>query len=150
MNDIVNEAKEIACQSHAGQTDKAGYPYIEHVARVAEQVSCCPKVGPEGEAVAWLHDVAEDHPEYESYIFNQMPEIVSWGVTLLNRNRAQTEAAYYREIRGNTISLVVKLADIHDNMDAKRLAMLDVGTASRLHRKYSEALKTLGYYGCTG
>lgn len=36
--DIVERAKELAHRAHAGQVDKAGRPYIEHVARVAETV----------------------------------------------------------------------------------------------------------------
>lgn len=36
--DIVSRAKVLAIRAHAGQVDKAGRPYIEHVARVAEAV----------------------------------------------------------------------------------------------------------------
>src|SRR5699024_8102125 len=60
MTNLITEAKTLAQQAHAGQTDKAGRPYIEHVARVAAQVA----FWPEAEAVAWLHDVVEDHPDY--------------------------------------------------------------------------------------
>lgn len=36
--DIVSMARDLAHRAHAGQVDKAGRPYIEHVARVAESV----------------------------------------------------------------------------------------------------------------
>ncbi len=42
------------------------------------------------------------------------------------------------------IALRVKLADIADNMDEERLALLDPQTANRLRRKYKQALKALG------
>ena len=60
MNDLVERAKDLAHRAHAGQVDKAGRPYIEHVARVAARVAD----DPEAEAVAWLHDVLEDCPDY--------------------------------------------------------------------------------------
>lgn len=52
MRDLVERAKDLAHRAHAGQVDKAGRPYIEHVARVAAAVSD----DPEAEVVAWLHD----------------------------------------------------------------------------------------------
>ncbi len=55
MSELVERAKELARLAHAGQVDKAGRPYIEHVARVAAACSD----DPEAEAVAWLHDVLE-------------------------------------------------------------------------------------------
>lgn len=59
--DVVERAKELAHRAHAGQVDKAGRPYIEHVARVAAAVADDPLA----EAVAWLHDVLEDcDPEF--------------------------------------------------------------------------------------
>ena len=51
MSDLVERAKELAHRAHVWQVDKAGRPYIEHVARVAAAVAD----DPEGEAVAWLH-----------------------------------------------------------------------------------------------
>jgi len=38
MSDLVQRAKELAYRAHAGQVDKAGRQYIEHVARVAQRV----------------------------------------------------------------------------------------------------------------
>ena len=42
------------------------------------------------------------------------------------------------------VALRVKLADIADNADESRLALLDSKTAARLRRKYAEARKALG------
>lgn len=52
----VTVAESIASLRHAGQTDKAGQPYIGHVSRVAANVSG----DHDAETVAWLHDVVED------------------------------------------------------------------------------------------
>lgn len=51
---LVERAKQLAYRAHAGQVDKAGRPYIEHVARVAAAVAD----DPEAEAVAWLSRTA--------------------------------------------------------------------------------------------
>jgi (p)ppGpp synthase/HD superfamily hydrolase len=48
-------AETIAREAHAGQTDQAGAPYIEHVARVAGSLDHF-----SDRAVGWLHDVVED------------------------------------------------------------------------------------------
>lgn len=134
--DLVQQAKDLAHRAHAGQVDKAGRPYIEHVARVA---SACAD-DPEAEAVAWLHDVAEDHPEYYARIAELMPIPILVAVQLLDRNVA---GDYYGRIAANPLALSVKLADIDDNADESRLALLDEKTADRLRRKYARAMDAL-------
>jgi hypothetical protein len=137
MADLVARARDLAHRAHAGQVDKTGRPYIEHVARVAAAVSD----DPEAEAVAWLHDVAEDQPEYYARIAELMPIPILVAVHLLDRNVA---GDYYGRIAANPLALRVKLADIADNADESRLALLDEKTADRLRRKYANARKLLG------
>lgn len=139
MNDIVERAKDLAHRAHAGQVDKAGRPYIEHVARVAAAVAD----DPEAEAVAWLHDVAEDAPEFNGEVV-RFPDYVFFAVTRLTRVRGLPDDAYYQRIRQNELALRVKLADIADNADESRLALLDEATANRLRRKYAKAREALG------
>lgn len=51
--------EDIARTAHATQTDKAGRPYTEHLAAVAEGVRT--RGGDEEQiAAAWLHDAVED------------------------------------------------------------------------------------------
>ena len=50
---------------------------------------------------------------------------------------------YYTRIRANPLALRVKLADIADNADESRLALLDEKTAARLRRKYANARKAV-------
>lgn len=136
MTSLVERAKDLAHRAHAGQVDKAGRPYIEHVARVAAAVSD----DPEAEAVAWLHDVAEDCPAHEHEI-NHFPVPIQ--IAVLRVTRMGGDAGYYQGIRQNRLSLRVKLADIADNADESRLALLDEKTADRLRRKYAKALAAL-------
>lgn len=141
MGDLVQRAKDLAHRAHAGQVDKAGRPYIEHVARVA--AACADD--PEAEAVAWLHDVLEDAPEF----WHEAERSILWqrqqaAVIALSRQFAGSAEGYYAGIRANPLALRVKLADIADNADESRLALLDEKTADRLRRKYAKARKALG------
>ncbi len=137
MDDLVQRAKDLAHRAHAGQVDKAGRPYIEHVARVAAAVSD----DPEAEAVAWLHDVIEDAREYEGEVLD-FPDRVVLSVYCISRG-IRFQFAYYAGIRSDPLALRVKLADIADNADESRLALLDDKTANRLRRKYANAIKQL-------
>lgn len=139
MRDLVERAKALAYRAHEGQVDKAGRPYIEHVARVAASVSD----DPEAEAGAWMHDILEDAPAFMTEVC-AMPEIPYEIAYLLNRHTALHEREYYARIRNFPLALRVKLADIADNMDEARLALLDDKTAARLRRKYAKAMAALG------
>ena len=136
----VERAKALAHEAHAGQTDKAGEPYINHVARVAAAVSDDPLA----ECVAWLHDVLEDcPPEYCNRLLFDYPVEIFRLVSALTRWKYRPRT-YYARIRESHVSLRVKLADIADNSDPERLAKLDAETADRLRRKYAKALRILG------
>lgn len=136
--DLVERAKDLAYRAHAGQVDKAGRPYIEHVARVAAAVSD----DPEAEAIAWLHDVVEDCPKFAERLWD-FP-ISTWeSVSRLTRNSLNSDKAYYFNIQSDPIALRVKLADIADNSNEERLALLNKATADRLRKKYAKAMKAL-------
>src|SRR6185437_8897156 len=119
---LVERARELAHRAHAGQVDKAGRPYIEHVARVAAAVSD----DPVAEAVAWLHDVIEDcAEEFDSEIDLNFPGEINLLVGYLTRDASVSPDEYYSMIRKNRIATRVKLADIADNSSDERLALLD-------------------------
>lgn len=136
---LVERAKQLAYRAHAGQVDKAGRPYIEHVARVAAAVAD----DPEAEAVAWLHDVTEDAPQFEDAVFDLMPPRLYGACLLLDRSGGARARDYYQRITEDAIALRVKLADVADNADESRLALLDEATADRLRRKYAHAMQRL-------
>ena len=114
MHELVARAQDIARRAHAGQTDKAGLPYIQHVARVAAAVAD----DPQAESVAWLHDVLEDCSDWvraHEAEFTAFPGHILDAVQLLTRSTETPDAAYYAGIRDNRLALRVKLADIADN-----------------------------------
>ncbi|WMJ69635.1 HD domain-containing protein [Stenotrophomonas sp. 24(2023)] len=137
--DWVVEARTLACEAHAGQQDKAGLPYIEHVARVAAAIHD----DDTAKAAAWLHDVVEDYPQYTARL-QVFPAPVREIVTLLNRHSAADAQQYYARIRQHPQALKVKLADIADNAHPRRLLQLPPAVAERLRGKYAAALAALG------
>lgn len=137
--DWVAQARALASEAHAGQQDKAGQPYIEHVARVAAAIDD----DATAKAAAWLHDVVEDCPQYAPRLA-AFPAPVREIVALLNRHGAADAQQYYAGIRQHPRALKVKLADIADNAHPRRLLQLPPEVADRLRGKYAAALAALG------
>jgi hypothetical protein len=58
--------------------------------------------------------------------------------------RIAVDDAYYRRIASDPLAREVKLADIADNTDPVRTALLDPATRDRLAGKYDHARRALG------
>lgn len=132
-------AKAIATIAHRFQTDKIGVAYIEHPRRVAARLT-----DPTHVAAAWLHDVIEDcGVTADDLIAAGISQEVVDAVVLLTRTDANKGDGYYLAIRKNRIALAVKLADIEDNMDPRRTALLTAEKRERLAAKYAHASELL-------
>lgn len=135
--DIVQLAQGIAAVAHRGQVDKVGEPYIEHPRRVAERVAAA---GGSAEAVAtaWLHDVLEDcDVTGDDLLHAGMPEAVVAAVRALTHFHCERLDEYAARINADPIALQVKRADLADNTDPARSAMLPAKTRERLAAKYA-------------
>ncbi|MBN1192411.1 MAG: hypothetical protein JXA36_01775, partial [Coriobacteriia bacterium] len=117
---------------------KADVPYIEHALRVAARLD-----DEMAKTVAVLHDVLEDTATTEAQLLAVFPEGVVRAVRALTRRDDESFETYYERVRSDPVALAVKYADIHDNLDPVRLRLLDLDEASRLRRKYGEALVLL-------
>ena len=138
--DLVSPARRLAERHHAGQVDKAGAPYIGHILRVADRVS---HLDSEAIAAGLLHDVLEDTAATEDELAAAgIPATVIEAVVLLTKTGGPL-ADYYARIRNNPIALAVKLADIADNNDPSRQALLAPEVRQRLQRKYAQATAAL-------
>lgn len=135
-------AKAIAVIVHWGQVDKSGAPYITHPERVAARLD---KPRNSEIAAAWLHDVLEDSDLTSE---NLRAAGIDWTtiatVEKLTRTPDQSPEDYYENIRESYSARRIKLADIADNTDPNRLALLDDATIARLVRKYAKARMLLG------
>lgn len=133
---LVETARRLATQAHGAQKDKAGNPYIDHPRRVAERLEAA---GASAQAVAagWLHDVLEDTPTTAADLAAVgIPAEVIDAVTAVTKRPGEPTEDYAARIRASALGLQVKEADLADNCDPARMALLDENTRERLTSKY--------------
>ena len=115
----VNQAILLATKGHDG--DRWGdYPYATHLALVAQRVVDNGSGTDDAVAAAWLHDLYEDHPEYEDELRARFPEI--WNaLDLLAHDPAQGYMEYVQQVidSGDEVALAVKYADLQTNLENK-------------------------------
>ena len=138
----LDEALELAELHHSGQVDKAGRPYIGHISRVVDAVDT-----PEEKLAAALHDLLEDTPVTAADLLTAgcSPEIVRV-VEALTRGDDESYEDFVRRAAQDPIARTVKRADVADNADEARLALLPTGQAARLRSKYARATRILDTY----
>ncbi|MFB7495247.1 HD domain-containing protein [Streptomyces sp. NPDC056161] len=138
------EVEAIARTAHAGQTDKAGRPYAEHLEAVAEGVRA--RGGDSDQiAAAWLHDAVEDAALTREWLAGAALSARTKAIVLAVTKRPGEEPeAYARRILGTPGALLVKEADLSHNTTPTRLAALDTPTRTRLTEKYKKMRKLLG------
>ena len=127
--------------AHKGQVDKAGKPYILHPLRLMFKMSS------ENEMIAAvLHDVVEDtNWTMEKLIAEEFDQEVITAVRLLTHDKTVPYKKYIEAIKTNKIALKVKLADLEDNLDIKRIAHPKFRDYARLaeYLKYYNELKNV-------
>ena len=137
MSNLEN-AITLAVNAHVGQVDKAGQPYILHPLRVMLQVS-----EPYERMVAALHDVVEDTEiSLESLREQGFPKEVVEAVDALTKRDGETRMQAAKRAAANTIARMVKIADVSDNLDTRRLKQLTPEDETRL-QEYREVLSYL-------
>ncbi|MFD0368317.1 HD domain-containing protein [Streptomyces sp. NPDC127114] len=138
------EVEAVAVAAHAGQTDKAGRPYAEHLRAVAEGVRS--RGGSEAQiAAGWLHDAVEDDALSERWLADAaLPDEVKAMVRALTKRTGEPPEDYARRILATPGALLVKESDLAHNADPARLAALDPATGERLTAKYARMRSLLG------
>lgn len=114
----IEKAIEIAAREHAGDTDKAGCPYIFHPLRLMFAVQT-----PFEKMAAVLHDVVEDTPVSLDDLANEgfHPDVIA-AVDALTKRSGESRLEAASRAAKNSIARVVKLADVTDNMDLSRIS----------------------------
>ncbi len=121
--------------------DKAGNGYLAHPLRVASRVV---DAGEEAVAAALLHDVLEDSElTLEDLAGAGLPPTVVGAVDRLTRRPGESHSAAVRRAAADPVAALVKRADIADNSDPTRLALLPEELRTRLSAKYAWALAVL-------
>ncbi|MFP2962710.1 GTP pyrophosphokinase [Myxococcus sp. 1LA] len=126
----LEDAIALAVAAHHGQRDKAGQTYILHPLRVMMRLDT-----DEERTVAILHDVVEDTP-YTLERLRELgyPEAVLAALDALTRREDETYEAFIERLRPLPLARRVKLADLEDNMDVRRLTAVTPKDAERLAR----------------
>jgi (p)ppGpp synthase/HD superfamily hydrolase len=126
----LEDAIALAVEAHRGQKEKVGQPYILHVLRVMFRLDT------EQEQMAGaLHDLVED----TSYTLDDLrrlgyPESVVTAVDCLTRREDETYEEFVERAGAHPIARRVKLADLEDNMDIRRLPEVAERDRERLNR----------------
>ena len=117
----LQRAIEIATEAHLGQFDKAGNEYIGHPLRVMEMGAT-----EEEKIVGVLHDVVEDTDwtfgMLEAEGFSQEVIAALKCVTKISENENYDD--FIERVRKNPLATAVKINDLSDNMDIRRLPYL--------------------------
>ncbi len=111
--DLLERAIAIAMDAHEGQSSKTGGPFIDHVRRVADQVSANDE-----KLVAWLHDVVEKAPgwSFDRLRGEGFPEEVVRAVDALSKREGEDYFQFVRRSIANPLAISVKRADLTDNL----------------------------------
>ena len=134
----LERALQIAVQAHAGQKDKSGAAYIFHPIRVMMRCTT-----PDAKIAALLHDVVEDTSVTLAELREEgFPESVLTAVELLTHASEVPYEDYIAQVMTDPLAMEVKIADLEDNSDIRRLSEVDDRTAARL-RRYVSAYRRL-------
>jgi (p)ppGpp synthase/HD superfamily hydrolase len=140
----VEDAVSIAARAHSGQKDKAGAPYLLHPLRMMLRM--------ETEAAmmaAVLHDVVED-TEWTLGRLREagFSEEVLEAVDCLTHREGESYEEFVERVRTNRIARQVKIADLEDNMNVRRINQLGPKELERME-KYHRAWRVLTGEGGT-
>lgn len=130
---LLDKAIAIATEAHKGQSSKTGGPFIDHVRRVAAQVT-----GESETLVAWLHDVVEKGPGWTLERLREegfSTEVID-AVDAMSKREGEDYFDFVRRSIANPLARSVKRADLTDNLAQMQQMGNDGG-------KFAEGLRIL-------
>jgi (p)ppGpp synthase/HD superfamily hydrolase len=137
----VNEVDFMADCAHAGQVDKIGVPYIEHVRAVAAGLA---PFGDELVMAGLLHDIIEDTDWTAEQLREAgIPKSVVSVVEAVTNQRGVPYDEKIRRIVSDRHATLVKISDNAHNSHPDRAAQLPKEKRARLAEKYRTARDTL-------
>lgn len=135
----LEKAIEIAVKAHQGQKDKFGAPYLGHITRVMNMGKT-----EEEKICGVLHDVVEDTP----WTFDQLaaegfpPRIVEALRCVTKLSEDEDYNHFLQRTLQNRLACLVKLNDLADNLDVRRIPELTEKDIPRLN-KYLKAYRAI-------
>ncbi|MBF0415244.1 MAG: HD domain-containing protein [Magnetococcales bacterium] len=135
----LEKALALAAQHHAGQVDRAGHPYILHPLRLMMQLT-----DPDQQIIALLHDVVEDTPvTLEDLGREGFSQTIISVLDLLTHRPELSYEAYILRLKPNPMARQIKLLDLIDNMDVRRLNHVPGERDWERIKRYQNAWATL-------
>ena len=130
MHPTLEDAIRLAVEAHRGQLDKFGQPYVLHPFRVMLRLTTETE-----RIVGVLHDVIEDTATTVDDL-RQMgySEEILQALDGVTKREGESYEDFVQRSKGNPISRRVKLADLEDNMDIRRLPAVTARDLERLAR----------------
>ena len=140
----VEDAVSIAARAHRGQKDKAGATYLLHPLRLMMRMDTEAAM-----MAAVLHDVVEDTEwTLERLREAGFSEEVLEAVDCLTHREGESYQQFVERVRTNRIARQVKIADLEDNMNVRRMNQLGPKELERME-KYHRAWRVLTGEGGT-
>ncbi|OIJ87888.1 HD domain-containing protein [Streptomyces colonosanans] len=133
----VTDVDMLAKRAHAGQVDKVGVQYVDHVRAVAAGLA---PFGPDLEMAGLLHDVIEDtdYTARQLRAFGVLDRVVGIVEVVTNIPGVPYEEKI-RRITSSRDATLVKIADNAHNSHPDRAAQLPSEQRARLTAKYRAA-----------
>jgi (p)ppGpp synthase/HD superfamily hydrolase len=129
-DELMNRALEIALRVHGEQRDRYGAPYIFHPFRVMIRVNSNSE-----KIAALLHDTVEDGEiTLDDLRREGFSEEILESVDCLSRREGESYGSYMDRVMANPLAVTVKIADLEDNMDLRRLPEIGPEDVKRLIR----------------
>lgn len=137
----LNRAIEIATKAHEGSRDKYGASYINHVTRVMNMGETVDE-----KIVGILHDVIEDthwtFEDLEKEGFSK--EVIDALKCVTKTSDDEDYGEFINRVKINPLAVKVKLHDLRDNMDIRRMSEVLESDLKRLNKylkAYNELIK---------
>ena len=134
---VVKLAEVLARRHHAGQVDRVGTPYIDHLRAVADFLTGTPETW---QAAAWLHDVLEhSDATADDLLADGVPAEVVRLVEIVSRRPGEDYLAFIERVCADPVAVRIKIADTLHNLDPGR----DFGPSAEKRARYHQALVRL-------
>ncbi|WP_458097357.1 HD domain-containing protein [Roseomonas sp. WA12] len=141
-------AATLACQLHAGQTDKRGEPYIDHLTAVVTILrERWPDAPDHAEEAAWLHDVLEDTTATSAGLL--AAGVSGCAVQMVERLTKPPGAVYldwiaFLAASGDLWAIRVKMADnAHNSADGRAIPEMVARRYAPARERLEAAERTL-------
>ncbi len=131
----LDKAIRLAANAHFGFRDKSGQPYTMHVLRVMMRGQTLME-----QICGVLHDLIEDTNYSEKDLENEgFSEDIIAVVKLLTHHKHESYEVYIQRLAMHPVARRVKLNDLQDNMDIRRIVQLqdrDMERSNKYLRNY--------------